>query len=186
MKQTSRVVLLALGVGLLAVLWGSLPSHMNTASAQGGYLPVMPDPTNFRIYTFPNLTSTTSGGTWTVINSAGQTASVNNLAGFKALTFTAYNSRGFDSGGTSVTLAFASGSYIQQIFSKVVDQLDGDLYMYGNFGSSGFSGGAGGYVAVAPTVTPIVAPPLSVSQAITLTLSGYCTVLPESACPGVQ
>jgi hypothetical protein len=190
MKQTSRVVLLVLGVGLLAVVWWSLSSHVNTASAQIGYLGGMPNPQNFRIYTFPDLTSTTLGGNWTVMNGAGKTAVVSNLAGFRALTFTAFNNGHFDS-GQSVTLTFVNGSstpnpFIEQIFSKVVDQLDGDLYMSGSFGSPGFSGGAKGYVAVAPTVTPVETPPLAANQAITLTLSGYCTVYPESACPGVQ
>jgi len=179
----------ALGAGLSAFVWWSLPGHVRTAKAQAATtLPLAQE--TLRIYTFTGLTTTTLGGTWTVTDYLGNTVSLTNLADFHALTFTAYNQGGFPS-GQNVTLEFDYKSTriglplgIDRIATGIVDQLDGDLYMKGDFGTSGWEPGADGSVVVAPLVgqPPVVTLPSS--QALTVTLTGYCDATALASCPG--
>ncbi len=97
--------------------------------------------------------------------------------------YTAYNQGNFSS-GQNVTLLFVNAdsmpNLIEQFSSVVVDQLDGDLYMQGNLTAHPY------YVTVAPLAGSPPEVSLSANQAITLTLTGYCSAFPESVCPGVQ
>jgi hypothetical protein len=112
----------------------------------------------------------TLGADWQVTqyNGIGRTNTSLQMQHVRAFTFSAY-SAGFSSGNT-VTLVFASGTIQPDgtcgefrpvaIATKVVDQLDGNLYMQGDFGRDGWLLGLCWDISVAPAVA---GPPITIT-----------------------
>jgi len=188
MKRIPKMVKLFLCLGVLAVVWWSLPGHVKTAKAQQaqGTDASRLNLSTYRLYTIANLTQSSLGQTWTVLNAPGMTTTAADLRDFNALTYTAYNSGGFQS-GQDVTLLFVTGTPAgaagtvaitnpSQIVSGIVDQLDGDLYIRGSFAGNGWGNNETSFVYLSPVFGDPVTPfaPLPAAQAITITLAGYC------------
>jgi hypothetical protein len=191
-----RVVLLTLALLLAFTTWWLYPSHV-AAQISANDAPAALS--NFRTYTFTGLTNNTVGQNWTLSNSSGQSTTVSDLSDFRVTSFSAYNAGGFPS-GQNVTLLFGHGGslntttgplVLDEVVSGIVDQLDGDLYMKGQFTASadvlmttsGWHPGIKGFVQVAP-LGPGVFIGLAQSQAITIVLSGWCNRTDRTSCPG--
>jgi hypothetical protein len=174
-------MLLAVGFGLLAVVWWS-STQLSSRVARAAEVQT----TTFTVSETSLLVSNpfatdTQGGSWTLILPNG-----NNVVEsfppprFVATSFTAYGN-GFTA-GENVTLQFitqpvpagaackssSAGQVVKVMTSKIVDQYSGALFMSGDFSGNGWAPGECGYVAFLPDAAGAYPP-------ITVTLAGYAS-----------
>jgi len=188
MPRFSRICVLALGTLVLALLWHTLFRNPSTALAdypiqppRNVYTPSVGDEVVFTNSFGGGGQGATIPGTWTETNWNGTEVQTNVSIPlqFFATNYTVYGPN-FSSGenvslsfinlgrtGTGCDITAYGREGIQQIVATVVDQLDGDLYMHGDFGPNGWQPGPCGFVAGIPSNG------YAGSGPITVTLTGY-------------